>query len=249
MTEERFEELTNLYFDREITIEQLGELKAELACDPDRKAAFLDRMRIEQASRRALYMQTCQDLKKRLASRTPNAQNAPSRSPGMLHWALLAVCLCAVGLQWLRLGSAERLLERIDPPMDSVFAEAVDGLRTLTEADSIEAHAMIMEVISTEIEDINVAIDSVVANCGPLPDIGDLGTIGVNEVQIPHSGGGLIRMIELPSRHIGHPFDGHQYTIYGGGQHGFQYNPTMLAPNHSSSVRFQTVGLETGGNR
>lgn len=54
MTEEKFTELVNLYFDKEISVDDLRELKAEIAACPDRKQTFAERCRLHQAMRLAL---------------------------------------------------------------------------------------------------------------------------------------------------------------------------------------------------
>lgn len=54
MTDEKFTELVNLYFDREISAEDLNQLKAEIAARPDRKQIFAERCRLDKAMRLAL---------------------------------------------------------------------------------------------------------------------------------------------------------------------------------------------------
>ncbi|MFO8027806.1 MAG: hypothetical protein R6U56_09100 [Opitutales bacterium] len=54
MTDEKFTELVNLYFDKEISAEDLEELKSEIAARPDRKRAFAERCRLHKAMRMAL---------------------------------------------------------------------------------------------------------------------------------------------------------------------------------------------------
>lgn len=54
MTAEKFIELVNLYFDREISQTELLALKAELARSPKRKEEFAERCRLHQAMRMAL---------------------------------------------------------------------------------------------------------------------------------------------------------------------------------------------------
>lgn len=54
MTDEKFTELVNLYFDKEISAESLRQLKAEIAACPERKRAFAERCRLDKAMRLAL---------------------------------------------------------------------------------------------------------------------------------------------------------------------------------------------------
>lgn len=54
MTDEKFTELVNLYFDKEISAEGLRQLKAEIAACPERKRAFAERCRLDKAMRLAL---------------------------------------------------------------------------------------------------------------------------------------------------------------------------------------------------
>ncbi|PXA05742.1 hypothetical protein DDZ13_02410 [Coraliomargarita sinensis] len=54
MTDDRFTELVNLYFDKEISAQDLKRLKAEIAASPDRKRAFTERCRLDKAMRMAL---------------------------------------------------------------------------------------------------------------------------------------------------------------------------------------------------
>lgn len=53
MTDEKFTELVNLYFDKEISAEGLRRLKAEIAACPERKRAFAERCRLDKAMRLA----------------------------------------------------------------------------------------------------------------------------------------------------------------------------------------------------
>lgn len=57
MTDEKFTELVNLYFDKEISAEGLKELKFEIAACPERKRAFAERCRLHKAMRMALRPQ------------------------------------------------------------------------------------------------------------------------------------------------------------------------------------------------
>lgn len=54
MTDEKFTELVNLYFDKEISAEDLKRLKSEIATCPERKRAFAERSRLDKAMRLAL---------------------------------------------------------------------------------------------------------------------------------------------------------------------------------------------------
>ncbi len=54
MTEEKFTELVNLYLDKEISAEDRELLQSELAADPQREAAFNERVRLHRATRMAL---------------------------------------------------------------------------------------------------------------------------------------------------------------------------------------------------
>lgn len=54
MTDEKFTELVNLYFDKEISAEGLRRLTAEIAACPERKRAFAERCRLDKAMRLAL---------------------------------------------------------------------------------------------------------------------------------------------------------------------------------------------------
>lgn len=70
MTDERFTELVNLYFDKEISADQLEELKSELAARPDRKRAFTERCRLDKAMRLALKPQRSRSGRSRSGSRS-----------------------------------------------------------------------------------------------------------------------------------------------------------------------------------
>lgn len=54
MTDEKFTELVNLYFDEEISASQFKELKSEIRVCPERKRAFAERCRLHKAMRMAL---------------------------------------------------------------------------------------------------------------------------------------------------------------------------------------------------
>ena len=54
MTDEKFTELVNLYFDKEISADELKQLKSEVAACPHRKQAFAERYRLDRAMRLAL---------------------------------------------------------------------------------------------------------------------------------------------------------------------------------------------------
>ncbi len=54
MNDEEFTELVNLYFDREISARDLERLKSEIAARSDRKRAFAERRRLDEAMRMAL---------------------------------------------------------------------------------------------------------------------------------------------------------------------------------------------------
>lgn len=73
MTDEKFTELVNLYFDKEISVEDLKELKAEVAACPDRKQAFAECCRLHQAMRLALkppHKRSRRTASRRTASRS-----------------------------------------------------------------------------------------------------------------------------------------------------------------------------------
>lgn len=76
MTEEKFTELVNLYFDREISAKDLKWLKSEIAVCPDRKRAFAERCRLHQAMRMALKP----ERSRRTSSRSRRASSGRSRS-------------------------------------------------------------------------------------------------------------------------------------------------------------------------
>ncbi|WPJ94965.1 hypothetical protein SH580_16170 [Coraliomargarita algicola] len=80
MTEEKFTELVNLYLDKEISERGLADLKAELAVNAKRKAAFQERCRLHQAMRLALQPQAA----KHRSSSSRSSGRASSRSGASL---------------------------------------------------------------------------------------------------------------------------------------------------------------------
>lgn len=104
MTEQRFEELVNLYLDREISADQLRELKAELAQDPDLHTAFVEQVRLESASRKALFSATRRTLAQRLNG--GNADQEPQETDslftfGFIRWCALCTCILLAGVHWI----------------------------------------------------------------------------------------------------------------------------------------------------
>ena len=76
MTDEKFTELVNLYFDKEISEEDLEWLKSKIAACPDRKRAFAERCRLHQAMRMAL-----KPVRSRSRSRSGRSSSRSRRSP------------------------------------------------------------------------------------------------------------------------------------------------------------------------
>lgn len=77
MTDERFTELVNLYFDQEISAENLKQLKSEIAACPDRKRAFTERCRLHKAMRVALNPE---DPRSRRSSPSPSSRRSCLKS-------------------------------------------------------------------------------------------------------------------------------------------------------------------------
>jgi hypothetical protein len=230
MTEERFEELTHLYFDEEITPQQLGELKAELKEDPDRKAAFLERMRFEKASRKALYSRTRTQLEHTLRTSSPS-QASTNRSPfGLFRWAVLATCLCIVAFQWLRLNPPPDLLAGFDELPEGTHA-AVDALPPLSVAEIVEIRGLIIQFTSIEMEDINGPITAVVANRQDKPTIGTLSS----EDQLSPQIDDIVSVAEQQPRRINRPLE--VYPFHGNIREDFP-QPTSSNSPSPSSMRF-----------
>lgn len=81
MTDEKFTELVNLYFDKEISAEELEWLKSEIAARPDRKRAFAARCRLDKAMRLVLEPQRSRSARVRRSGRSTamRARSASSR--------------------------------------------------------------------------------------------------------------------------------------------------------------------------
>lgn len=242
MTEERFEELTNLYFDKEITRQQLGELRAELENDPDRKSAFLERIRFEQASRKALYSKTRRSLLRSLSATTQHPPAATAESFGLLRWSLLAACLCIIALQWLRLAPANDFLADFDPLTGGGVHADAKPIQSLSVAEVVEIRGLILQIAATEIEGIEVAIDAVVAN---RREPSELGAITADDQPSPQVSE-LIRVAEQQPRRLNRPLE--IYPFHGNIRQDLPQPPAATMPSAAPSMRFQTVGLENNGS-
>lgn len=80
MTDKKFTELVNLYFDREISAEELEWLKSEIAACPERKRAFAERCRLDKAMRLALKPQRARRARSGHAGRSAAGRGRSSSS-------------------------------------------------------------------------------------------------------------------------------------------------------------------------
>lgn len=80
MTDEKFTELVNLYFDKEISAEDLEDLKSEIGARPDRKRAFVERCRLDKAMRMALKLKRARSGRSSTRSRRSASSGLASRS-------------------------------------------------------------------------------------------------------------------------------------------------------------------------
>lgn len=80
MTDEKFTELVNLYFDKEISAEELEELKSEIAACPTRKRAFAERSRLHKAMRMALKPEKVRSRRTGSRSRRRSSSSSSGRS-------------------------------------------------------------------------------------------------------------------------------------------------------------------------
>jgi hypothetical protein len=78
MTDKKFTELVNLYFDKEISAADLAWLKSEIAACPDRKRVFAERCRLHRAMRLAL--KPVRSRSRRTSSRSKRSSSSRSRS-------------------------------------------------------------------------------------------------------------------------------------------------------------------------
>ena len=79
MSDEKFTELVNLYFDKEISAEDLKWLKSEIAARPDRKRAFAERRRLHQAMRMALKPERSRSGRRSSQSRRSSSTRSRSK--------------------------------------------------------------------------------------------------------------------------------------------------------------------------
>lgn len=164
MTEQRFEELVNLYLDREITPEQLKELRTELAQDPDLHAAFIEQLRLEIASRKALFSETRRSLMQQHNRADSTEEPNTSITFGFLRWCTLCTCILLVGMHWMHSTQSPFSLQRWNL-FESIHADD-PPLQALSIADIVHARDSIIDPVFQKVNLVEVSPANV-----SLPDV------------------------------------------------------------------------------
>jgi hypothetical protein len=123
MTDDRFTELVNLYFDKEISADDLERLKSEIAARPDRKRAFAERCRLHKAMRMALKPEKAQPRSSETRRRVKTSQLERSmRSPDVARlprWTLASGLAASVVIGMMLLPPVFR--DTTDPGAQPAF--------------------------------------------------------------------------------------------------------------------------------
>lgn len=126
MNESKFEELTNLYFDREISADELKCLKDELAANADRRREFQFRFRLHKATCSAL---SCENAALSEQSSERPANDRPKHLPSLALGFGMAACflvLLATSIFFMRepLDNADTFVAELSNPADELsYAE------------------------------------------------------------------------------------------------------------------------------